>query len=117
MATFRGDNRYNDLLPAEFTESYRVKLKTFYTHYLTALIQFKRADLNENDRLSYDIFKWRLNMNVEGLMRKDNRLPFNQFVFSLPLQFAQLGSGTGIQPFKSVQDYQNWISRATAFSA
>ncbi|MDB5260847.1 MAG: hypothetical protein JWQ14_128, partial [Adhaeribacter sp.] len=54
-ATYRGDKRYNDLLPATFTDSYRVKLKTFYTHYLTALSKFKRADLNENDRLSYDI--------------------------------------------------------------
>ncbi|GEO04908.1 hypothetical protein AAE02nite_25720 [Adhaeribacter aerolatus] len=117
LATFRGDNRYNDLLTAEFTDSYRIKLKAFNTHYLTALSKFKRADLSESDRLSYDIFKWSLNMNAEGLMQKDNRMPFNQFIWSVPLNFAQLGSGTSIQPFRSIKDYHNWISRATAFSA
>lgn len=54
-------------------------------------------------------------MNVEGLMQKNNRLPFDQFR-AVPLQFAQLGIGKGIQPFKTVSDYYNWISRATAFS-
>ncbi|KAA5539362.1 DUF885 domain-containing protein [Adhaeribacter rhizoryzae] len=117
QATSRGDNRYNDLLPATFTDNYQFELKAFNTNYLNALSKFKRADLNENDRLSYDIFKWSLNMNVEGLNQKNNRLPFDQSVFSFPLQFAQLGSGTVTQPFKTVKDYHNWISRATAFSA
>ena len=78
-ATFYGDNRYNDLLPAEFTDSYREKYKDYYTRYLTALSNFKRESLSENDRLSYDIFKWQLKMNLEGLTQKDNRMPFNQF--------------------------------------
>jgi uncharacterized protein (DUF885 family) len=117
QATIRGDNRYNDLYPAVFTDSYQDKLKTFYTQYLTALSKFKRAGLSENDRLSYDIFKWRLEMSVEGLMQKDNRLPFDQAFASASLQFAQLGSGAVVQPFKTVNDYHNWIRRATAFSA
>ncbi|MGB3530080.1 MAG: hypothetical protein WBB35_12025, partial [Saprospiraceae bacterium] len=30
-ATANGDDRYNDLLPADFTDSYRAKLKDFFT--------------------------------------------------------------------------------------
>lgn len=115
MATFYGDNRYNDLLPAEFTDSYREKYKDYYTRYLTALSNFKRESLSENDRLSYDIFKWQLKMKLEGLAQKDNHMPFNQFV-GIPLYVAQFGSGKVIQPFKTVKDYNDWIKRATAFS-
>jgi uncharacterized protein (DUF885 family) len=115
MATSFGDNRYNDLLPAEFTESYKEKYKDYYTRYLTALSNFKRESLSENDRLSYDIFKWQLKMSLENLTQKDNRMPFNQFD-GIPLYVAQFGSGTVIQPFKTTKDYNDWIKRATAFS-
>jgi hypothetical protein len=43
-------------------------------------------------------------------------MPFNQFG-GVPLWMGQLGSGTGSQPFETVEDYNNWIKRATAFAA
>lgn len=115
MATFYGDNRYNNLWPAAFTDSYRVKYHHYYSRYLTALTKFSRENLSKNDRLSYDIFKWQLNMDVERVKQKDNRMPFTQFEGG-PLIIAQVGSGSVIQPFKTVKDYNNWIGRATAFS-
>src|SRR5438309_3657741 len=42
-------------------------------------------------------------------------IPFDQF-WGIPLTLGQMGSGTGVQPFKTVQDYDNWVRRATAFS-
>ena len=39
-ATIRGDNRYNDLYPALFADSYQAKLKTFYTQLFNRVIQF-----------------------------------------------------------------------------
>lgn len=45
-ATYYGDNRYNDLLPAEFTDSYRTKYRDFYTRYIKALSAFKRETLS-----------------------------------------------------------------------
>jgi uncharacterized protein (DUF885 family) len=114
-ATYYGDNSYNDQLPAEFTDSYHAKVKGIYIDYLEALSKFKREKLSENDRLSYDILKWQLKMNLDGLAQKDNRMPFSQ-LDGIPLYLGQLGSGKLIQPFKTVKDYNNWISRATAFS-
>lgn len=115
MATYYGDHRYNDLLPAEFTDNYRGNYNEYYSRYLKALSKFKREGLSENDRLSYDIFKWQLEMSLEGLTQKDNRIPFDQFG-GIPLYIAQFGSGTVVQPFKIIKDYNDWIKRATAFS-
>ncbi len=114
-ATNIGDNRFNDKLPAEFTDTYRKWMKDFYSGYLEALEKLKRDDLNDNDKLNYDIFKWRLQTSLEGLSFPDNRIPFTQFG-GAPLTIAQFGSGTVVQPFKTVKDYDNWIGRARAFS-
>ena len=41
-------------------------------------------------------------------------MPVTQ-MFSLPAQIAQLGSGASAQPFKTVQDYENWLHRVGEF--
>ncbi len=113
-ATSIGDTRYNHVLPIEFTDSYRAELANFYRTYQSRLGAFNRENLNENDKLSYDILQWRLGISLQGLQHKDNRFPFTQFT-GTPLQLAQYGSGTVVQPFKNTQDYENWIQRAGAF--
>lgn len=114
-ATAIGDTRYNDLLRIDFTDSYRAKLNDFYTRYLEEINQYKRDELNEKDKLSYDVFNYELEMNKEGLAFHDNYIPFNQF-YALPLTMGQLGSGAGNQPFKTVKDYDDWLKRATEFT-
>jgi len=114
-ATSIGDNRYDDLLYADFTNSYRATLTEFYLHYLRELSKFNRESLNKNDKISYDIFKRDMEIAIEGLGYKDNLTPFNQFT-GMPLTIGQFGSGTVIQPFKTVKDYENWLKRAARFS-
>ena len=115
-ATAIGDARYNDLLPIDFTDSYRSKLHDFYGKYASYLNVFDRSTLNQNDQISYDIFKREMEINIEGLSFHDNYIPFNQF-YALPLELGQFGSGEGVQPFKTVKDYDDWVKRATGFSA
>ena len=43
-------------------------------------------------------------------------MPFGQ-AGGLPQTMAQFGSGTGAQPFKTVQDYDNWLGRVHGFTA
>lgn len=114
-ATYEGDNRYNDLLIADFTESNRIKYKQFYEKYLSLLNSFQKSELNETDKLSYEIFNDQLNTAIEGFNFNDNYFPFNQFV-GLQLTMVQLASGSGAQPFKTIADYNNWIKRVNAFS-
>ncbi|HEX9514494.1 MAG TPA: DUF885 domain-containing protein [Puia sp.] len=114
-ATQNGDDRYNALLPADFTDSYRDSLKIFYTRFQDGLKKFNRAGLTENDRLSYDILSWELETRLEGFNYPGNYIPFNQF-YALPLTLGQLGSGEGFQPFRTLKDHEDWILRARAFS-
>jgi len=115
-ATAIGDNRYNNLLPVDFTDSYRDTLKNFYSQYLTYISKFNRDNLNDKDKISYDVFKREMQISLEGLGFPDNYIPFQQF-WGLPLTMGQLGSGSGNQPFKTVRDYDDWISRASKFGA
>ncbi len=115
-ATYEGDNRFNDKLAIDFTDSYRDSLKRYYDKYESLLAGFDKEKLNEQDKLSYDIFKYTLDLSIEELKYPENLIPFNQFS-ALTLTMGQLGNGTGAQPFKAVADYDNWIKRATAFSA
>lgn len=115
-ATLNGDNRFNDKWYVDFTDSYRGKLKDFYTRYQVYINKFERDALNDNDKISYDIFKREMAINLEGLGFHDNYMPLNQFA-SAHLIFGQLGSGSVIQPFKTVKDYDDWLNRMAVFPA
>ncbi len=115
-ATYEGDNRFNDKLPIDFTDAYRDSLFKFYVKYISFLAAINKEKLNDEDKLSYDIFKYTLDINAEELKFPENYIPFTQFN-GLTLTMGQFGSGEGGQPFKTVKDYENWLQRATAFSA
>jgi uncharacterized protein (DUF885 family) len=115
-ATINGDEKYNDRLLIDFTDEHRSTLKFFYKEQLTYLNKFDREHLNANDQLSYDVLKRELEVNIEALGFKDNYMPLNQFS-STHLVFMQMGSGQVYQPFKTVQDYDNWLKRAAVFPA
>ncbi|MBI1780533.1 MAG: DUF885 domain-containing protein, partial [Sphingobacteriales bacterium] len=56
-ATSNGDNRYNDQYPNAVTIAFRDQLKSFYQRYQDSISTYNRDELNDNDRISYDIFK------------------------------------------------------------
>ncbi len=114
-ATQNGDNRYNDQLLLDITDSFRDTLEAFYTTHLNNIQKFEQYKLIENDRISYDIFKREMETQLEGLKFHDHYIPFQQF-WGLPLTMGQLGSGESSQPFKTAKDYRNWLSRAKTFS-
>jgi len=115
-ATLIGDNRFNDKMYVDFTDSYRQKEKEFFNRYLIYVTKFEREALNDNDKLSFDIFKREMQINIEGLGFHDNYVPLNQFQ-SAHLVFGQLGSGSVVQPFTTVKDYDNWLKRMAVFPA
>lgn len=113
-ATAIADARYNDQLPCDISDSHREKVKSFYKKYLDKISAIKRQELTGEDVLSFDVFKREMEMQLEGLKFNDNLTPFNQF-WGMQLTFAQLGSGDGIQPFKTVKDYENFLGRIRGF--
>lgn len=115
-ATNQGDSRYNDRLPNDISQAYLEQTKHFYTSTLEKLNAFDRDKLNDEDKISYDILKREMGLQLEQYKFHQEEIPFNQFT-SLPLTMGQLGSGVGAQPFKTVKDYEDWIKRASAFTA
>ncbi|MCC3154254.1 DUF885 domain-containing protein [Hymenobacter sp. BT770] len=115
-ATAYGDNRYNNILPNNQTRAFRDTLHAFYQNYLTRLQQFDREKLNDNDKISYDIFAYEMNHGLAGLKLNTWMMPANQF-YGLPITMGQYGSGQGNQPFKTVKDYDNWLGRVHGFTA
>lgn len=123
-ATSIGDSRYNDALQNDGSGTFIKQAHDFYAGYLDSLKSFKRDDLNEEDKLSYDILSYKLTTVLEGFDKHiyydcinfahPADIPFNQMV-GLPLIIGQWGSGTGAQPFKTVKDYDNWLKRLKGF--
>lgn len=114
-ATAAGDNRYNNLLPNDGSQSFLKQVHEFYSKYQKTLSSYKPESLSQEDRISFYILKDILNRELEGEQFHKELMPFAQF-FSLPLKMGQLGSGTGDQPFKTVQDYDDWLQRIDAFT-
>jgi uncharacterized protein (DUF885 family) len=115
-ATTNGDNRYNDKLYADFTDTYRNQLRAFYNKYKAYVSKFDYNELTANDKISVDVLNNEIDIALKGLEQIDNLMPLNQF-YGMHLTIAQFGSGEGVQPFKTKTDYYNWISRATAFNS
>jgi uncharacterized protein (DUF885 family) len=110
-ATEEGDTRYNDQLPNNQTQSYRDSLKAFYQSYSDTIKTFDRSKLSERDRISYDIFLYEMNRQLDGLTLNAWMLPNDDFFIS----FALSGSGNSSQPFKTAGDYDNWLARMNKF--
>ncbi|WP_324676755.1 DUF885 domain-containing protein [Hymenobacter sp. GOD-10R] len=115
-ATAEGDNRYNDQLPNTQTRTFRQQAQQFYQRYLTDLKKVDRAKLPAEDQVSYDIFRYQLEMDLAGQKQIGWMMPFGQ-TGGLPQTMAQYGSGNGAQPFKTVRDYDNWLNRVHGFTA
>ena len=113
-ATEIGDSRYNNLLPNDGSEAYRHQLNQFYDHYLRQLKNYKKQDLNKEDRTSYDLLNYFLKTSKESLTYHPEYMPANQYN-SLPLTMAKIGSGSATQPFKTVADYNHWLRRMEGF--
>jgi uncharacterized protein (DUF885 family) len=117
---------YNDRMKYYPVEATQNGDYNFYGRYLERVLVFDREKMNQNDQISYDIIVRELKLDMEAIgfhLAIDNvtqpniqYMPFTQFE-GIPIFLGQMGSGTGIQPFLTVQDYENWISRASKFQA
>lgn len=114
-ATFSGDTRYNDSFPNFLSDEYTSELKKYYTHYKEEASKFNDADLSETEKMSKDILLWECNINLEALTFKNSTyFPIDQ-MWSVNLMMGQLASGSSAQPFKSVEDYNNWLKRLDGY--
>jgi uncharacterized protein (DUF885 family) len=114
-ATFAGETKFNHLFPNTLSDDYLAKNKAFFEKYKKAMMQFDSAKLSESDKLSKSILEWECDLTLEGFQYREELLPINQFQ-SVPLMVGQLASGSSAQPFKTVEDYDNWLQRLDGFN-
>jgi len=114
-ATSAGDDRYNNLLPNSLSDAYLKQKHDFFSKYKNSLAAFKDENLSDKDRLSIALLDWECTTALEALNFKEYLLPITQFD-ALYLTAGQWGTGTSMQPFKTVKDYNNWLERLTAFN-
>ncbi|MGV8941554.1 MAG: DUF885 domain-containing protein [Lysobacter sp.] len=111
-ATYQGDPRYNDRLPNFLSREYREESNQFTSRWLEKVTAVGAEGLEGQDLLSYQIFVDEARDELAGEKFPSWMQPINQF-YNIASTFVQLGSGTGAQPFKTVEDYDNWRKRAT----
>jgi uncharacterized protein (DUF885 family) len=116
LATSIGDDRYNDRFPVGIAPGERAKAEKLDRDFLAKISAVDAGLLDEQDRLSYEVFKSSRERNIEGLRFPGYLLPLDQF-FSTPNAFVQMGSGSGLHPFKRVKDYDDWLKRIDGFVA
>ena len=114
-ATFIGDYRFNDRLANTNSPEYRAAKTAMDEEFLQRLLAVDREQLDYQDQLSYDLFRINREQSLEGNQFPSYLQPINQF-YSLTSFFVQLGSGSSAHPFKTVKDYDDFLSRADQFA-
>jgi uncharacterized protein (DUF885 family) len=118
QATARGDLRYADRLGDFFSDSYYDSEREAARADLAALAAIDRDALNADERVAYDVFKWQRGMDLKGLegevFAASAVRPIDHFN-GFHTAFADLSSGEGIAPYKTVKDYENGLARTKDF--
>ncbi len=114
-ATRNGFSEFNDKLNVDIGEDFLSAYKNFLHNMLDTLNQFDRTFLNDDLKISFDILENILITKLKSLDYPDYLMPVNHYQFLI--NFIQLGSGSGIQPFNTTTDYENFLSRLKVFPA
>lgn len=113
-ATSAGDNRYNNSLPNTLTDAFAAKEKAYYTNFKTKAESYTNAQLNTTEQLSRDVLIWDCNINLDRFNFNEDFTPINQ-MWTKQLTIGTLASGASSQPFKTVEDYDNWLQRVDQY--
>lgn len=114
-ATQNGQSQFNDQLVFEMTDSYRKKQAAFYDKYEDELAAIDTTSLSAEEKNSYGIIKWEVNIGKDLLKYDTNLMPIQQF-WGTNLTLGQFASGSSAQPFKTEKDYRNFLKRMDLYA-
>jgi uncharacterized protein (DUF885 family) len=112
---------YNDLLQ---NEGHRIHKQASCIHlkYQQELSVYNQSNLSFLNGYHAGLNEI-LETEMESQRFHPEYMPVNQFMLlppsrnePLPIMMGLLGSGSGAQPFKSIQDYENWLKRIHLFT-
>ena len=114
-ATLNGQNQYNNQLVLDMTDSYRKQEAQFFDKYQNELSKVDLEKLSDEEKNSYEIIKWEIEVGKQILKQPTNLMPLQQF-WGTHLTMSQFASGTAAQPFKTEKDYRNFLKRIDLYS-
>ena len=126
-ATKAGYYEYNDQVANYISKPYQKDLIENYNRFLGEIGKYDSTQVTPSQWLSLGVMKWDCQLKLEGLtnplvtiaspmydMPNFELMPLIQ-IQSLHLYFSQMADGTGLHPFKTVKDYDDWLKRVDAF--
>lgn len=105
-----GDARSAAHLGIVISPQYLADSLAMERRFMAEILAVPRASQDAQAGLTYDIFIRERELAIAGFAYPAELMPVNAFD-GMPLQFAQLGSGSGQQAFSSAKDYENWLER------
>ena len=114
LATAQGDHRFDAEFGDYVSPTWMADWLAIEQEALAALTAIDPARLSGEDLLSYESFRFGRETTIAGFRYPSELLPVDQFG-GLHTRFAVLGSGAGAHPFRTVQDYEHFLSRMDGF--
>ena len=114
-ASEMGLRQYDRVLANNIGEEYRTGLAGLCSRYLASVRRVETATLTEHERVTRDIFEFNVETCVQRLRQPWHLIPVDQVGRSLPSEFAVIGAGKGSHPFKTRQNYEDFLGRVDGF--
>lgn len=128
-ATKAGENQYNDKVANYISDPYLQDVEENYTRFLKIIEKYDATMVTPSQWMSLRVMQWDCNIKREGLrntivtvaspmydLPSFELMPLAQ-ITSLHLYFSQLAGGKSVQPFNTVEDYDNWLKRIDDYLA
>ena len=114
-ASEAGLRQYDRVLANDIGEDYRNGMQAICTRYRENLQRVEPAALSDPEHVTYDIFAFRLDTCVAGFRFPWHLIPVNHVGQSWPSRFPIVGAGRGNHPFKTAQNYEDFLGRVDGF--
>lgn len=113
-ATSIGEPGFDDQYANSIGPEHRAAVHELNVEFLERLQKIDRDALSDQDKYSYDMFELQREMALAGEQFPTYLAPVNQFR-SATSSFVTLGSGSGLHPFETVQNYDDFLGRVDGF--
>lgn len=114
-AAAAGEHRYDGRLGDPISPQYLADSLALERAFLAEALALN-APAEPDDRITYEMFKRRCQLAIEGYTYPSELMPVNPFE-GMPLEFASLAEGAGEQRFASPKDFADWLSRVDDYVA
>ena len=111
-----GDVRFEDKLEISIAPAHRARSKALYQRTQRELAGLDASKLNDADALTVALLREETGRRLEAFIYPFHLLPVDQYG-GLAMELAQFGNGQGIQPLRTVKNFENYLKRLNKLPA